>query len=91
MHLFHLSVACTERRKARQETVGKWLTIHLLDNGTRGEFRLLYKQLAQMVGKLTFQHIAHQSLADIGSASLIAQDVAQWRNIVQNLNPIVVA
>ena len=44
-----------------------------------------------MLGQLLLEHVAHEELAQHGTASLIAQDIAQWRHIVDHFLAVVVA
>ena len=64
-----------KRSKAGQETVGLWLAIYLVDDFGRGELGLFQKSLADVFWKLLFQTIAHESSAQYGSTSFVAEDV----------------
>ena len=86
-----LDVLKQEWRQRSQETVSTGLAIHVLDNQLRGELISIEELLCQVGWQLALEHIAHKALAQNGTTTLVAKNVAKRRHIVDNLLAIVVA
>ena len=86
-----LDVVLQEGGKLRQETVGGGFAIDRRDDGRVVQVVFLHELLAQVLRQLLLQHIAHEQLAQHGTAALIAQDVSQGRHIHHHLLAVVVA
>lgn len=77
--------------QACQETVRERLFIDLFQDDSRRQARLRKENLPQSQRQLILQHIPDQPFPQYGTTSLIAQDKAQGKYVLDDLFPVVQA
>ena len=75
--------------EAGKETVGQGLAIYLLQYDLLGELVLGKESRAECLGELVLEAVAHKAATQHCTAALIAEDVAQWGGVGDDLLTII--
>ena len=89
VYLGYLAMFREERGEAGKESVSQGLAIHLFEDYLLGKSIFGQELLFDSFGELVLEAIAYKAAAEYGATALVAEDIAQWRSVGNNLLSIV--
>ena len=89
-HTRLVQILSEEWRQACQEAVREWFTIYTVDDVCRFQIELLEELLFQFRSHLIFQNITYQQLTQASTATFVAKNETQGRDVGTNVFAVVV-
>ena len=89
-HTRLVQILSEEWRQACQEAVRERFTVYTVDDVCRFQIELLEELLFQFRSHLILQNIAYQQLAQASTATFVAKDEAQGRDVGANVFAVVI-